>query len=92
MFRGVVLWPTNSVTFPVCHMCHLSMQMVGELVRAEQKAEELRRHLPTLLCDSSCDDCSSLTQRVTSTIEACKEVSSTSKNTCTPIYLLTLLV
>ena len=57
--------------------------MVCELVKVEQKVEELKGRLPSLLCNSCHDDCCSLTQRVASTIENCKQVSFTASSECT---------
>ena len=59
--------------------------MVCELVKVEQKVEELKGRLPSLLCNSRHDDCCSLTQRVASTIENCKQVSFTTSRECTHV-------
>ena len=55
-------------------VCVLFEQMMCELVRGEQKVEELEQELLSLLCSSQHDDYRRLTQKVSSTVEARKEV------------------
>ena len=45
-----------------------------ELVRGEQKVDELEQELLSLLCSSQHNDYRRLTQKVSSTVEARKEV------------------